>query len=221
MNKRLILCGTLVVALAINVGCQKEEVKDIKLDNNPAIAKTVGMDNGKENNIIKIESDKIDFSGIEYKPSETEKSEELEKIIIDYLQYDKKEDEELEYFYNYIDLNGDEKEEIFVYLIGKSVSGSGGSTALIIDKESHKIISNFTLVQNPIIISEEKTNGWNNIIMNVSGGGVESFYAKLGFDGEKYPSNPSMASEVEEGSVVKGIAIISENICKGDGIEIK
>lgn len=221
MNKKLILCSTLALGLTINAGCQKNDGKAIAVDNKPAITKTVENSNSKEDDIIKFESETIDFSKIEYKSSETERDEKLEKAIADYLDYDKNEDGEITYFYNYTDLNGDEKEEIFVYLLGDSVSGSGGSTALIVEKENYKVISKFTLVQNPIIISEEKTNGWNNIIMPVSGGGVEPFYAKLDFDGEKYPSNPSTASKVEEGSIIKGTAIISNTISRESGIKIK
>ena len=221
MNKKLILCSTLVLGLTIIGGCQKKDVKDIEADDKPAITETVENDNNKEDDIIKFESETIDFSKIEYKSSETERDEKLEETIIDYLDYDKNEDGEITYFYNYIDLNEDEKEEIFVYLLGDPVSGSGGSTALIIEKEDYRVISKFTLVQNPIIISEEKTNGWNNIIMSVSGGGADPFYAKLEFNGEGYPSNPSMASKVEEGSVIAGTAIISNTASRDSGIKIK
>lgn len=221
MSKKVILCSVLAASLAMNVGCQKEDIKDAEKDNKPPITEEMAKDNDKEIDIIKFESNKIDFSGIEYKSSETERDEEIEKSIIDYLEYNKNEDGKMVYFYNYVDLNGDEKEEVFVYLLGQYVSGSGGSTALIIDKENYDVISKFTLVQNPIIISEEKTNGWNNIIMQVSGGGAESSYVKIEFDGERYPSNPSMAPKVEDGSVVKGIAIISDNISIEDGIEIQ
>lgn len=173
-----------------------------------------------EDEIIELKSNTIDFSGIKYKSSETERNEKLEKAIIDYLEYDKNQDGKIAYSYNYIDLNGDGKKEIFVYLLGESVSGSGGSTALIIEEESYEVISKFTLARNPIIISEDKINGWNDIIMQVAGGGTEFSYARMKFDGKKYPSNPSMVPKVEE-KVVKGTAIISNILSIEDGIEIK
>ena len=56
--------------------------------------------------------------------------------------------EKVAYSYNYIDLNGDGKKEIFVYLLGESVSGFRWSTALIIEgKESYEVISKFTLAK--------------------------------------------------------------------------
>lgn len=174
-----------------------------------------------EDKLIKFESNIIDFSKIEYESSETKRDEKLEKAIVDYLEYNKERDGKLVYYYNNIDLNGDGKEEAFVYLIGQSVSGSGGSTALIIEQENYEVISKFTLVRNPIIISKEKTNGWNDIIMQVSGGGAEYSYVKMKFDGEKYPSNPSTSPKLETKSVVEGLAIISNRLSIEDGIEIK
>ena len=173
-----------------------------------------------EDEIIEFKSNTIDFSIIKYKSSETQRNEKLEKAIIDYLKYDKNQDGKVAYSYNYIDINGDGKKEIFVYLLGQSVSGSGGSTALIIEEKGYEIISKFTLARNPIIISEDKTNGWNDIIMQVAGGGTEFSYARMKFDGKKYPSNPSMAPRVKE-NVVKGTAIISNILSMKDGIEIK
>lgn len=114
MGKKLLGCGIIALGLILNMGCQNE---DIKGDSKLITAEVV------ENNIIEFKSDTIDFSNIEYKLSETENNEELEKIIIKYLDYDKKENGEMVYFYNYIDFNGDGKEEIFVYLIGNYVSG--------------------------------------------------------------------------------------------------
>lgn len=220
MNKKLLLCGTLVLGISLSTACQKKDVKVLEENYKPPISQDAEENKTEDINIVKFESDTIDFSKIEYKTSETERNESLEKIIINHLDYDT-EYGAIEYFYNYIDLNEDGQEEAFVYLTGSYVSGSGGSTALIIDEENEKVISAFTLVRNPILISEEKTNGWNNIIMNVSGGGLESFYAKLEFDGEKYPSNPSTAPALEDGIIIEGISIISNDTSYGMGIEIK
>lgn len=226
MKKKLILYGTLVLALTIT-GCQKEDMKNVENGNEPAITETINKENEKkseiiqEDGLIKIKSNLIDFSKVEYQSSETERDEKLEKTIIDYLEYNKDEDGKLIYYYNNIDLNGDEKEEIFVYLMGQYVSGTGGSTSLIIDQENYEVISNFTLVQNPIIISSETTNGWNDIIMQVYGGGAEYSFVKIAFDGESYPSNPSIAPKLEEKEVIEGVAIISNPVSIEDGLEIK
>ncbi|GAA0725014.1 hypothetical protein GCM10008905_19700 [Clostridium malenominatum] len=181
------------------------------------------MEKKEEENIIKLQSDKIDLSNLSYEVSEKERDGKLEEAIAKTLNYNEKTDGPLKYYYNKIDLNGDGKAETFVYLVGQYVSGSGGSTALIFEgeKEDYKLISNFTLVRNPIIVSSDKTNGWNDLIMYVSGGGIEPFYSQIKFDGNKYPSNPSVQPEVKTGKVVKGKAIIADDIQKNQGIELQ
>ncbi|QZY56421.1 hypothetical protein [Crassaminicella profunda] len=99
--------------------------------------------------------------------------------------------------------------------------GTGGCSAAIFKEfdEEYKLLSNFTLVNNPIIISKNKTNGYNDLIMYVSGGGIKSFYAELKFDGTKYPQNPSMEPKVKPGTKVEGVEIIADDLSKSTGIE--
>lgn len=181
------------------------------------------IENKSDDNIIKFESDKIDLSNISYEISETDRDGKLEEAITKALEYDKKTDGVIRYYYNKVDLNEDKKPETFVYLLGTYVSGSGGSTALIFegDKDQYKLVSKFTLVRNPIIVSDNKTNGWKDLIMYVSGGGIEPFYSQIKFDGSNYPSNPSVQPEVKSGTVVKGKAIIADDLQKNTGIELQ
>lgn len=178
--------------------------------------------NATDDNIVRFESGDINFSDVSYVESESNRDEKLEKAIKNVLKYNKN-DGPLAYYYNKIDLNGDKKPETFVYLSGSSVSGTGGSTALIFedDKDAYKLVSRFTLVQNPIVVSNSKTNGWNDLIMYVSGGGIEPFYSQIKFDGNKYPSNPSVQPEVKSGTIIKGTAIIADDISKNSGIEVQ
>jgi hypothetical protein len=175
----------------------------------------------KDSRILKFENENnIDFSSIEYVKSETKKDEKLEDAFAKV--YDLKRGvDEIRYYYNHIDLNGDGKEETFVLLVGPSVCGTGGCSALVFSTEddNYKLVSQFTLVNNPIIVSENKTNGWNNLIMQVSGGGIKSFYAEMKFEDDKYPLNPSMQPSVKSGTKVKGTAIISDDISENPGIK--
>lgn len=164
----------------------------------------------------------IDLSNIKYISSETKRDEKLEEAIIKAFNLnDNKED--ARYYYNKVDLNDDGKMEVFVYLVGPFVCGTGGCTGGIFKKENgeYSISSRFSLVNNPIIISDKKTNGYKDIIMYVSGGGIESFFAELKYDGEKYPSNPSIQPKVEKGTRLQGIAIIANDISKEKGIKLK
>jgi hypothetical protein len=88
---------------------------------------------------------------------------------------------EIRYFYNKIDLNNDKIPEIFVYLLGPYFGGTGGQGAAIfkIENGNYKLTDKFTLVRIPVIVSDNMTNGWKNLIMSVSGGGVKPFYAEF------------------------------------------
>lgn len=85
-----------------------------------------------------------------------------------------------------IDLNDDQKNEIFVGLIGPYFCGSGGCTTLLLQSDG-SLISRFTVTGYPIIIAKEKTRGWKNLILSSDGE-----YRLVNYDGKKYPGNPSV-----------------------------
>lgn len=127
------------------------------------------------------------------------------------------------YYYNLIDLNDDGVKEIFVYLVGRSFSGTGGSSALILAQHAggYHVISKLSLVRNPVIISSNSTNGWHDLVLQVAGGGAQYGLVELKFDGEKYPSNPSTQEYLANGRVVVGTAIIADDLTKNKGILLK
>lgn len=220
-----IVIGALILALsaALITGCtKKEEIKEPSETKNTVESGTETGVEGSDELTEVLESEDIDLSNVSNQLSESDRDEKLEKAIIETLEYDKETDGIVRYYYNRIDLNGDEKPETFVYLLGPYVSGSGGSTAFIFEngEDGYKIVSRFTLVQNPIIVSDNTTNGWKDLIMYVSGGGIEPFYAQIKFDGSKYPSNPSVQPQIKSGTVVKGTAIIADDTLKNPGIEL-
>lgn len=87
-------------------------------------------------------------------------------------------------FFEY-DLNEDGKKEIFVGLIGTYFCGSGGCTQYLLDNEGN-VITKFTVAGYPVVIDNNKTNGWKDLFIQ-SGGKTRI----VKFDGKKYPSNPS------------------------------
>lgn len=204
------ICAMGLVACTNNESSKEENSKDV----------AIKIEEGKEKNIQKIESEEIDFSNLSYIASETEKDEKLEEAIKKAFDYET--DEQMRYFYNKIDLNGDEKDEIFAYVVGSIASGSGGSTGLVfeVNEDEYKLVTNIALVRNPIIVSENKTNGWNDLILHVAGGGIEPFYARLKFNDNRYPGNPSDEPKVEKGTVIKGTAIICDDLGENLGIEL-
>lgn len=163
----------------------------------------------------------IHLSSLEYIPSETKKDILLEQAIIKEFHLEEY-DDDIRYYYNKVDLNDDGNPEIFVYLVGSSVCGTGGCSGAIFNQEGeeYKLLSRFSLVRNPVIISNTKTNGYRDIIMHVSGGGIKSFFAQLKYDGTIYPSNPSIEPEIKPNTKLEGIAIIADDITKNPGIKL-
>ena len=104
--------------------------------------------------------------------------------------------------------------ETVVYLVGSYACGSAGCTALIFrsDDETHQLLSRLVLVNNPIVVSDQTTNGWRDLILYVAGGGAESAYHVLEHSGGTYPENPSVAPTLEAGTVVTGDAYIANEI---------
>ncbi|MBN8192258.1 hypothetical protein JI667_08865 [Bacillus sp. NTK074B] len=164
------------------------------------------------------ESDKVDVSDVKYIQSETVPDPKLEEAFSKALDLKRGEDR-VQYYYNHVDLNEDQQPETFVYVIGFPVCGSGGCSGVLFTKENndYKLITVFSLVRSPIIIQDEKTNGWKNIIMYVSGGGIKGGYKQLRFDGKTYPSNPSVQPDVQPGKI-SGVVIINDDISKKEGI---
>jgi len=93
-----------------------------------------------------------------------------------------------------VDLNGDGKQEVIAYLLGPEWCGSGGCTMLVLAPQgsSFKVITRMTISNPPIRVLDTKTNGWRDLTVHVSGGGISGYDAKLSFNGKKYPSNPSV-----------------------------
>ncbi|WP_273833399.1 hypothetical protein [Guptibacillus sedimenti] len=155
---------------------------------------------------------------VTYLKSETKKDAALEEVFAKEFGLTKGTDS-IRYYYNKIDLNNDQVPETFVYLVGSMVCGTGGCSGLLLEGENggYTVKSRFSLVRTPVIIQNETTNGWKNIVMYVAGGGIEPGYHQLKFDGANYPSNPSVQPIVEEDKI-KGIGIINDEIAEDTGI---
>lgn len=166
-----------------------------------------------------LNRDGVCFSAaIRYELAETQRDAALEQAIKAEMGISQN-DGAVSYWYNRIDLNGDGIPETFVYLAGRSVSGSGGDSALLFAQRAgdYVLLSRFTLVRSPILVSDERSNGWNNLVLRVSGGGIAPFFAELKYNGTSYPTNPSTQPAVEAGRVLNGTAIIADDLRQNGG----
>ena len=94
--------------------------------------------------------------------------------------------------YQAFDLNHDGLDEYLVALYTPYFSGTGGSTAYIINPDG-TVDSRFTVVRFPIHVAATSSEGWQDLIMY---SGRENRDVKR--RGGKYPSNPSVEAVYEE-----------------------
>ncbi len=103
---------------------------------------------------------------------------------------------ELRYFDAATDLNGDGRPEVVVYAYGPMLCGTGGCNTLVFtpDASGYRLVANVSVSRPPIQAASRTTNGWRDLLVHVSGGGiVEGYDAELKFDGTSYPDNPTVA----------------------------
>lgn len=97
-----------------------------------------------------------------------------------------------DYLETWTDLNGDQIKDAVVLLQGTEWCGSGGCTMLIYHaKNDHSLslITKTTVTDTPIYQLSTKQNGWSDLSVYSKGVGQ----VKLSFDGQSYPTNPSLA----------------------------
>ena len=102
------------------------------------------------------------------------------------------------YHYHSVDLNGDRQNEQIVQVMGPMTCGTGGCTTLILEDASnhtpsgYDVVTQMTVVNFPVVVSDRTASGWNDLLVMVSGGGAQPGYRELKFDGQSYPTNPSI-----------------------------
>lgn len=94
-----------------------------------------------------------------------------------------------------IDLNGDQRRDALVLF--KNPYGywcdTHGCTMLVFrasGSDSFELVNSIQPVRAPVSVSPLKINGWNNIIVHVSGRWTKTKDVAVMFDGQKYQSNP-------------------------------
>lgn len=149
--------------------------------------------------------------GISGMKAETKPFKELRDLIIEDMEVPEDYYETTHYFYNYVDLNDDGKNEIFVLVAGPYTSGTGGSSALLVSENGGKlhVMQEFTLVNEPIIISDKLDNNYHDIIIPYFGNN-KSQYSILKYADGAYKNVPD-GEMIDTLDGIKGKAIIAND----------
>ena len=125
-------------------------------------------------------------------PSTAEFNPKVDKALRHYFKINKSDPTGTRYRWLTYDLNGDGQEELITQL---DWCGSGGCTLLIFEnhQQEWRFNSRITLVNTPINLGVKQQQGWQDLVLFVSGGGAVPNQHILRYDGVSYPLNPSTA----------------------------
>jgi hypothetical protein len=101
----------------------------------------------------------------------------------------------IHYFAKHADLNDDGRDETIVHIAGPMVCGTGGCVTAVFTQgpAGPELVAWISVNRPPVIVAESSSNGWRDLIVRVSGGGIIPGYAaRLRYDGKTYPSNPTV-----------------------------
>jgi putative lipoprotein len=116
----------------------------------------------------------------------------------------------IQYSVGWVNLGEGEEPEAVVHVISPEVCGSGGCNTLILTQAGPmwRKVGDISVSRTPITVTTGVTNDWYDITVDIGGGGGPSGTALLKFDGEAYPSNPTV--EPAEMTEERGTVIIAE-----------
>ena len=112
-----------------------------------------------------------------------------------------------------VDLNGDGRDEVVVHVVSPMYCGTGGCPTIVFTPQDGGLreVSSISITRPPIVAAEAKSNGWRDLVVHVSGGGIIPGYeARLRFDGRSYPLNPSVPPAEPVKGAVTGTVLISD-----------
>jgi len=126
---------------------------------------------------------------------------------------------EARYVYGRADLDGDGRDEVMVYLMGSIFCGTGGCNLMIFSEgaNGYTLINDFPISRVPVIVSKEKSNGWNHLVRLESGGGAPASYVVHAFDGRRYAERERLPGDAVPG----GKRYLAGDFTFQDGIPLK
>ena len=111
-----------------------------------------------------------------------------------------------------IDLDGDGRREGLAIMTAPHHywCDFDGCRVAIFQASNHdfRLVSEIEPVRGPLIVSESTTNGWRDLIVNVSGRrGWDAKDVALKFDGASYPAQPAYEPPLRVASALTGVRI--------------
>ncbi len=170
------------IAVCVFSGCGKRGTDQSAVDDNredTAQTEDLAIDSTGTDYVMDTESDTSQLQlgnaveipeGFDGELAETDAHERLEQVIAAYCNVAEEEYENIRYYYNYVDLNGDSEDEILALVLGQEVEGIEGNMLLWLDADSadtsaDAVKQSFKQVGAPIYISNHMTDGYRDLII--------------------------------------------------------
>ncbi|MEL6382801.1 MAG: hypothetical protein AAFQ89_10075 [Cyanobacteria bacterium J06626_18] len=122
----------------------------------------------------------------------------------------------------FIDLNQDTTLDAIVLT---DSCGTGGCTMLVFQGvgDTFQFVSRTSLANEPVLVSDSTTNGWYDLVLEVSGGGIAPMTVALLFDGQAYPLNPSLQPPLPVEPPITGTTLVFDPRFRaiGDAAELE
>jgi hypothetical protein len=105
---------------------------------------------------------------------------------------------EARYAYGRVDLNGDGTPEVLAMPMGSIFCGTGGCNLLVLADtgDGYSVVNSFAISRLPVIVSNQQTNGWHDLIRPESGGGAPPSYVRHTFNGTEYVEAERLPGDV-------------------------
>ncbi|MBX9927744.1 MAG: hypothetical protein K2X99_02425 [Gemmatimonadaceae bacterium] len=110
-----------------------------------------------------------------------------------------------------IDLNGDGRRDAMALITGRDFCTPDGCQLLLFEStaQSWRYIERIRNVKGPIVVTDERTNGFRDLALRIPGAGGIAVTVQLRYNGELYPMDPSLAPRYPAERVPKGDVVLN------------
>ena len=93
-----------------------------------------------------------------------------------------------------VDLDGDGAPEILAYIGGPMMCGTGGCNLVVLQRTGQGLdkLGELSVTQLPVGVFETSTNGWRDLAVSISGGGIRGGVARVPFGKDQYAGNATV-----------------------------
>ncbi len=110
-----------------------------------------------------------------------------------------------------VDLDEDGVDDLLMLLEGPNWCDRAGCSLLVFHgdaDEGYRLVTQTTVTHAPIAVSGQRHNGWHDLLVGVGGSGTQAGTVALQFNGESYPTNPTLLAMLADGVMPRAQTVI-------------